>query len=298
MVPSYNAAATLPFALSSLVAQTCSEWECIIIDDGSTDQTTEIATQAGQLDARIRFLRFDSNCGRGAARQAALEQAGGKYLAMLDADDWLYPGKLERQLAALEQVPDAVLVSSGMAIEDSNGELAGVRCQGISGVPIHSQPPIALGGALVSFAPSLIRLDMAKAIGFDGRLRRSEDYDFLLRLLMKHRYCVIPDITYVYSELASVDRHNVNASLHYGKLVLEKYRKAQPREYWRSRFSLDLHVAGYRALFAVGLGDWVIRRRSRKPTPAEIRHHHQAQDAVREVHNAIFGTLFSYAVER
>ncbi len=87
MMPCYNSAGTLPLALASLVAQTYENWECILVDDGSTDRPIDIVEQAS--DKRISFFRLDRNMGRGVAQQAALDYATGDYLCMLDADDWL-----------------------------------------------------------------------------------------------------------------------------------------------------------------------------------------------------------------
>jgi len=289
IVPSYNAASTLPTALSSLVAQTYPDWECIIVDDGSEDETSSITAMVRQKDTRIRCVRLEKNQGRGLARQVALEQASGQFIAMLDADDWVYPDKLEKQISAFRLLPDVILVSTGMAIADDNGDLAGVRCQGTPGKSLHSRPPIRLGSVPVTFAPSLIRLDVAKSTGFDQRLKRAEDWDFLLRLLMKNRYCILPDLTYVYNELGSVDFKNVRDSIRNGKLVIEKHRKALPRGYWSNRFRLNLQLVSYRILFGLGFGKWIIQRRSVKPAPEDLQQYCQAKDSVHAVKQMLFG---------
>ena len=98
-MPVHNSADSLPMALSSVVAQTFENWECIVVDDGSTDGSGEIAGMV--RDRRIRVLRLDKNRGRGFARQIALEAAFGDLLCMLDADDWLYPEKLHMQVSGM-----------------------------------------------------------------------------------------------------------------------------------------------------------------------------------------------------
>jgi glycosyltransferase involved in cell wall biosynthesis len=272
-----------------LVAQTYPYWECIVLDDGSQDQTYHIAAQARQKDGRIRLLRFETNQGRGAARQIALEQATGNYLAMLDADDWLYPEKLERQIAAFDIMTDVILISTGMAIADAKGDLAGVRFQGVLESPPHSKPPIELGNMQIAFPPSMIRMDLAKKTGFDGRLRRSEDWDFLLRLLMKHHYGVMSEVTYVYSELTSVDFENIDTTFRYNRKVLEKYRAIFPRHYLKNDLSMRSKRIVYRMLFALGMGEWMVRRRSQKPSPADILNFHRAKETVQNVQDGLFG---------
>ena len=290
-MPSFNAAATLPTAVSSLVAQTYLDWECIIIDDGSKDVTVDIVTTLIKQDRRFQYKRFENNKGRGLARQAALERASGQYLALLDADDWVYPDKLEKQVDACRLVPEAALVSSGMAIANESGNLVGVRCQGKIEAPIRSKPPIRLGRVPVAFPPSLIQLDIAKSIGFDHQLRRSEDWDFLLRLLMKNRYFILPDITYVYNEHTSVDFANVQGTIHDSKLVIEKYRNLFPRDYWINRLRLRFSLAIYRILFLLGLGEFVIGRRSAKPTDGDLQRYRQAKETVKKVEHELFGRL-------
>jgi teichuronic acid biosynthesis glycosyltransferase TuaG len=97
VMPAYNAEATIASAMASVRDQTDAGWELIVVDDGSTDRTAEIAAAAAAADKRIRLIR-QRNQGVAAARNAAIEAATGRYLAFLDADDLWLPSKLERQL--------------------------------------------------------------------------------------------------------------------------------------------------------------------------------------------------------
>ena len=85
MMPVYNASASIPRALASLFAQSYEEWECIVVDDGSTDGSADVVTRC--RDSRVRCVRLPENRGRAVARQTALDVANGRYLAFLDADD-------------------------------------------------------------------------------------------------------------------------------------------------------------------------------------------------------------------
>ncbi len=88
IMPAYNAAATLPRALDSLLAQTYTDWEAVLVNDGSTDATAEIAGEYAARDSRIRLIHQE-NAGVSAARNRAIENAAGRYLAFLDTDDWM-----------------------------------------------------------------------------------------------------------------------------------------------------------------------------------------------------------------
>jgi glycosyltransferase involved in cell wall biosynthesis len=100
-VPAYNAAQFLPAALDSLLAQTHPAWEAIIVDDGSSDETPQIAASYAKRDSRFRLIT-QPNAGVGAARNRGIQEARGEFIAPLDADDIWQPTKLERQIENLE----------------------------------------------------------------------------------------------------------------------------------------------------------------------------------------------------
>src|SRR5688500_10782638 len=107
-IPAFNAAATLPWAIASLLCQTYPHWGCVVVDDGSTGGRQGWAS--GLTGPRVRCCRWRRSRGRGFARETALEAARGEWLCMRDADDWCYPDKLVRQVSILERRRDLVLV--------------------------------------------------------------------------------------------------------------------------------------------------------------------------------------------
>src|SRR3989442_11796350 len=102
IVPSYNYGRFVGQALESLRAQTYPRWECIVVDDGSTDNTDAIVTAFAENDSRIKYIRQE-NQGLAAARNAGIVHSAGEYLQFLDADDLLESEKLERHVEFLEQ---------------------------------------------------------------------------------------------------------------------------------------------------------------------------------------------------
>ncbi len=99
ITPAYNSERFIADAIRSVQAQTYPDWEMVVVDDASSDETPNIARSFAEQDTRIRFIRLENNQGAGAARQTALDEAKGRYIAFLDADDVWKPQKLERQLA-------------------------------------------------------------------------------------------------------------------------------------------------------------------------------------------------------
>lgn len=102
IVPCYNQAAFLPKAIASLHAQTLGDWECIIVDDGSTDNTAEVAANIALNEPRVRLVQ-QTNGGLAAARNAGLIQAKGEYIQFLDADDTIAPEKFKQQVELMER---------------------------------------------------------------------------------------------------------------------------------------------------------------------------------------------------
>jgi teichuronic acid biosynthesis glycosyltransferase TuaG len=104
VVPSYNAAATLGDTIASVLAQTFTDFEVIVVDDCSTDSTLEVVRAIAERDSRVRTVRLPRNKGGPAGpRNEGVRQARGRWIAFLDADDIWHPKKLECQLAVLEQ---------------------------------------------------------------------------------------------------------------------------------------------------------------------------------------------------
>lgn len=99
ITPAHNAGRFLAETVASVRAQTCGDWEMVIAENGSTDDTRDILGAAAREEPRIRTLVLDRPLGPAAARNAAMAEARGRYLAFLDADDLWAPEKLEAQLA-------------------------------------------------------------------------------------------------------------------------------------------------------------------------------------------------------
>lgn len=101
IVPCYNQADYMPMTLDSVLAQTFTNWECILVNDGATDNTEEVAAEYCQRDSRFVYHK-QHNQGLSAARNAGLQLSKGEYIQFLDADDILLPTKLEKQVSLLE----------------------------------------------------------------------------------------------------------------------------------------------------------------------------------------------------
>ncbi|MBX5230120.1 glycosyltransferase [Rhizobium sp. NLR9b] len=178
ITPAHGAETTLSSTLESLIAQSHSDWECIIIDDGSTDQTAEIADRFAARDTRFRVLRQEQS-GVSAARNAGLAEAKGEWVVFLDSDDALAPSHLEIMLHHTRTLPQADILHCGWrrlrhgapwwqphpAVKMDNPFAETARyC------------PFAIHAAL------LRRSRLAEIGGFDPEMKMCEDWDLWQRL--------------------------------------------------------------------------------------------------------------------
>lgn len=119
IVPAYNVERYIAATLDSLLRQTLPDFEVIVIDDGSTDGTSQVVE--GYDDPRILLVRHDKNKGLSAARNTGVQLARGHFIALLDADDLALPTRLAEQVAALENDPTLGMVGSHVGVLDAEG---------------------------------------------------------------------------------------------------------------------------------------------------------------------------------
>lgn len=293
-LPCYNRAASLPLALASLVAQHYTEWECVLVDDGSTDDPAAVVDALG--DARVRAVRLPRRMGRGVARQAALDAGRGDLFCKLDSDDWLYPDKLARQVELLAHLPEVGAVGSAIAVVDDRQDLIGVRGRGDPGADADLLPPVlppARGTMPPPLArvPLMMRMSLARQCRYDPRLQRAEDTDFVLQLLAHTAYCVLPSPTYVYrQERAGALGDNLSGYLYHMR-VIWKHRGRGYSDALRRLAVTGVKASVYGVGTLAGAGGWLIRRRSQPATAAEAAAFAQARAVVMAEAARLFGDL-------
>ncbi|WP_446787901.1 glycosyltransferase family 2 protein [Macellibacteroides fermentans] len=192
IMPVYNGEKTIKLAINSLLNQTYKNWICIIVNDGSTDGTKSILDSIN--DSRFKIIHLQKNVGRGAARQVALDNAVGDYLAYLDADDFYHFSKLERQVNTFTENPNLDLVGTKLLSFDENYKAMTIR-----GV-VFSKPKLHKNGnnLILAMPTSMIRLDEAKKIKYNPVLNASEDLDYFSKYLDGKFYFVLDDILLYY----------------------------------------------------------------------------------------------------
>lgn len=185
VIPAYNCAGQISESVSSCLSQQMEdELEVIVVDDASTDGTLQ-ALDAFSYDCRVRVLEQDRNRGPGACRNKAMQQAVGEYIALLDADDQMLPGRLRAQLEAFERCGSDLALCSTWTVE----KLPSGRTKRINkyhaGKRRQSLMRRIFLGHISAITPTLTfrRADALAVGGFDEALVYREDSDFILKLL-------------------------------------------------------------------------------------------------------------------
>jgi glycosyltransferase involved in cell wall biosynthesis len=222
IIPAYNADQFVGDAISSVLTQSHENLELIVVDDGSTDGTAEIAEAFG--DPRLRVLR-QPNSGPARARNLGLALAMGQEVAFLDADDYWLPNKLDRQLRRLEADEQVSAVGCLMHYRSSTGRVLGVAGQAVDD---DEQERIARGQLLpFPLSSILFRRSTLDIVGeFDESLRDgAEDLDLMTRVAREGRFICVDEVLGVYR-------------IHPGSLSVHKFalQRAQTR-FVRARLS-------------------------------------------------------------
>ena len=228
VIPAYNTERYIRRAIDSVLAQRYRQFECIVVDDGSTDATGEIARSFG---SKIRYLRQD-NHGASAARNAGLDAATGRYIAFLDSDDYWLDTKLENQVLVMTSNPELVLVSglfrwlprsAGVSATDFTGEeFDPSRVQLLPGLESMVRDPYLCTPTVMVDASAARRIG-----GFDTTLPSAEDIDFFLRICSDRPYAVVQQLMAICQfrpdSLTKTERGYL-----YNLKVLDRLELAQP----------------------------------------------------------------------
>lgn len=178
VMPTRNRAAFLHRAIRSVLEQTETRLELIVVDDASSDETQEIVAQYARTDPRVRGVRNAIAAGGGGARNIGIYSSGSKWVAFIDDDDEWLPEKLERQLALLANNPSAVACSCGFEQHFPSGKVRTIHLQ--------DRPTLQdlLGGSVLGGASMcLCSREVLEGIGgYDTSLRSGQDWDLWTRL--------------------------------------------------------------------------------------------------------------------
>ena len=195
IIPTYNRAALLKRAIESVLNQSFKDFELIVVDDASPDNTPEVVRSI--RDSRIRYIRLKKNSGGPVARNTGIKKARGKFIALLDDDDEWLPHRLELQVKKLETLDKefGVVYGGFYYVSQQDGRILGKRLPQFRGdVYQHFLRENFVGSPTL-----LIRRECFKKAGlFDPKLTSSQDWDMWLRIAKYYKFDYVDEIVAKY----------------------------------------------------------------------------------------------------
>ena len=234
VIPTYNRSKLLPRAIQSVLAQSYSHLEVIVVDDASSDDTQTVVAALG--DKRIRYLRHATKKGGSAARNTGIEAAKGEFLAFLDDDDEWLSEKLTRQLQAAQQTDSnqpAVIYTGAQYVAPDGRIMRITQAEKQGGILSELLYGNYVGSTSKVFVS---RRAVLESGGFDASLQSCQDWDLWIRLALAYPYIAIAD--------PLVKRHvqhgeridsNLPAQIQGRLRLLEKIRPHLASISWRQR---------------------------------------------------------------
>lgn len=228
IIPTYNCATYITEAIDSALAQTYKDYEIVVVDDGSTDNTREVLGKYIE-NGLINYI-YQSNQGVVAARNATLRAARGEYVAFLDADDMWEPNKLELQMRFLAERPDVALLHGNIRIVDADKNKTVFESLPISKrhKSDHIFEELYLGNFINTSTVVIKRECLDKVGHFDTSLRQAEDYDLWMRLAAEFK-CGFQDVVMGTYRVhgTNTSKNNIQVTEHDLK-VLNKMKSLYP----------------------------------------------------------------------
>lgn len=220
-IPFHNAERYLSYAILSVINQSYDDWELILVNDGSTDDSLEIATNYSKLDSRIRVLDDGTNRKLPYRLNQIITESKGTYIARMDADDVMHPERLQKQFNFLNENSDYDLVSTGLISIDNNNIVKGFR--NINSV-FHDFSEVKLSYPIVH--PSVMaRIDWYHRNNYSENYPRAEDFELWTRAITIRDFnmAILPDLLLFYREEGNLDIHKILGSYKDTLKIYERY---------------------------------------------------------------------------
>jgi len=221
VIPAFNGAAYIGETIASILAQTYRPIEVLVVDDGSTDRTAEIVQRFGEP---VRYLRQE-NAGTAAARNRAVAESRGEFIALLDQDDLWVPHKLERQIPRFAEDPRIGLVFAGIEFFDTHsGEITSTYFPGL-----ELDLCDLLAHVVLPVQTILFRRTALEKIGpFDTSLGGTDDWDIGIRMAAEFRLVGVEETLGRVRLHETQQGRNTDRMFHHAMRVLDKHAQVRP----------------------------------------------------------------------
>ncbi|XCF05102.1 glycosyltransferase family A protein [Tamlana crocina] len=270
-IPFYNTEKHLASAIKSVICQSYSNWELLLMDDGSSDKSVEIAKDFEAKDKRIKVFSDGKNFKLPTRLNQLSKLANGVFYARMDADDMMHPDRLKIQVEFLLDNPEVDLLGTGLVAIDGANQIIGIR-KGYAKKKVLLKQ-IIFGGWAVH--PTITgKTEWFKKNKYDEKLTRTEDFDLWVRTVETSHFCNIDFLGLYYREES--------------ELSLKKYlisTRQSLKLYWKNRKIIGLHycifyyflksfkLITYLLFNYTGLMHILVKRRSGAMSSIDIHHH-------------------------
>lgn len=202
VIPSYNRGELIADTIESVLAQDFQDFEILVVDDGSTDNTADVVRNVG--DSRVRYI-WQSNVGANTARNRGINEAKGEYVALLDADDRFLDSHLSTCLSTLQLFPDHIIYGR-IIVDRGNGQSFTKPPRAIKSNEHMSEYLMCTQG-FVQTSTLFLPTSIARTVGYLEGLRNGQDIDFAIRLYAAgHRFYMVDEPTVVWRDHADPKR--------------------------------------------------------------------------------------------
>lgn len=229
IIPAYNAEAFISRTLTSVLSQTYTNIEVLVVDDGCQDKTAKIVESFIKQDRRVQLLQ-QTNSGVAAARNLAIENSRGEYIAPIDADDIWYPQNIEKQVQCMLEAGSSVgVVYAFSVIIDEHDLLTGGYQASKEQGKVYI--PMLFGSFIGNASATLIRRACVEQVGGYSRHlgKGCEDWALYLRIAEDYEFRVVPEFLIGYRQVAGSMSRNLTAMANSHQLVLEEQERRNPK---------------------------------------------------------------------
>ncbi|MFK8302486.1 glycosyltransferase family 2 protein [Capnocytophaga stomatis] len=252
-IPFYNAEQFLSLAIDSVIAQTYSDWQLLLIDDGSKDNSLEIAKKYAQEDNRIKVFSDGENKNLGFRLNQIPSLVNTKYLARMDADDIMHPKRIEKQIQILEQYTDIDVLGTNAYTIDKDNNVIGLRNKVVN--------PEQLRQVKGFIHPTI----MAKTEWFinnpyDINAVRMEDAELWHRTSDKYKFAMLSEPLFFYREIGNNYYKKYFLASTSKQYILKKY----PNDFFWKKYFISATIKGiiYKIFNTLGLEQILVNRRN------------------------------------
>jgi len=240
ILPTYNRVHLIGRAIQSILNQTYQDFEIIIIDDGSKDDTEKIIRGFQEKDKRIKYIRFEENKGAAAARNAGIKMSKGEYITFQDSDDEWVIDKLEKQMKIIETSSENIVVYCGFWRIDGDEKtyIPDIKISNREG-NIHKE--LLKRNFIGTPSILLLKKNLEKIGMFDENLSRLQDWDLVIRLSRYYNFILIDEplyISHILPDGISVnDEYLINLQIILAKYQDEIYKDHKIIKAWSIKFN-------------------------------------------------------------